>query len=61
MVQVKGLMIYIATAEEEITRWEVTTQQEVAAQRCRTRVCSAGNVTLISSFFYVISGLFIRL
>ena len=31
MVQVEGLMMDIAVAEEEITRWKVAEQQEAAA------------------------------
>lgn len=57
MLQVEGLMMDIAAAEEEITRWKVAAEQEAAAGRAVeqefvSQVCSQSWTENILDLFF---------
>lgn len=57
ILQIEGLMMDIAAAEEEITRWKVAAEQEAAAGRAVeqefvSQVCSQSWTQNIQSFFW---------
>lgn len=61
MLQVEGLMMDIAAAEEEITRWKVAAQQEAEAGKAVEQDYVAQVCWHLPFVYYVFVGLFLRL